>query len=353
LAEVSAHDRLAIEELRNRFGDTVRCDDFIRFALYDPEFGYYSKHVRGIGRSGDFSTSATLSPVLGTAIGGWLKGRRPRRSGRWHAIEVGAGSGELAAAVLKGVGPLGRLGLRYHIVEASSVLQTEQARRLRSSRVQWHPDVATALRSCGGEALIISNELVDVFPCRVFRRRNEEWFEQYVTLKSAEPETDWRPAEALPDSSIFGEDLPERQVVETHESYRDWMAGWISSWKTGALLTIDYGAPAHTLYYRKPHGSLRGYFFHQMTEGHELFTRIGRQDLTADVNFSDLQRWGAALGCSQGRLRTQAEFIHTFHPGAVRKSREDPAVAFLTDPHGAGGAFKVLEQTRLSRRRVE
>jgi len=349
LAELSLHDRRALDVLRARHGGSIRTDAFMGFALYDPELGYYSTHVRGIGRTGDFSTSATLSPALGRAIAGWIKGRRPRDSARWHVIEVGAGNGDLAAAVLEGIGFLGRSGLQYHIVETSPVLRKAQANRLASRRVRWHPDVKSALEAARGRALLISNELVDVFPCRVFRKCADGWLEQWISIDGDAPEIIWHPCQDLPASTAFEQDFPEGQVVETHASFRDWMAQWTDAWHQGAMLTIDYGARIDSLYHRRPHGSLRGYFFHQMVEGLELFTRIGRQDLTADVNFSDLEEWGRELGCGQARLRTQSEFIQTFHPGAQRQSRKDPALAFLTDAYGAGGAFKVLEQTRLRR----
>ena len=37
-------------------------------ALFDPERGYYTRHIKTVGARGDFSTSATLSPALGHAI---------------------------------------------------------------------------------------------------------------------------------------------------------------------------------------------------------------------------------------------------------------------------------------------
>ena len=63
------------------------------------------------------------------------------------------------------------------------------------------------------------------------------------------------------------------------------------------------------------------------------------------MNFTDLQAWGEALGLVTASCETQAEFLHRSRMG----TDSDPALRFLLDPSGAGGAFKVLEQVRAPR----
>lgn len=99
------------------------------------------------------------------------------------------------------------------------------------------------------------------------------------------------------------------------------------------MLTIDYGDRAETMYHRRPHGTLRAYLLHQRLEGAEALQYPGRQDLTADVNFSDLIEW-TSPHLETKRLASLAEFLG-----------KDAEAEWL-DPHGAGGAFKVLEQWR-------
>ena len=96
------------------------------------------------------------------------------------------------------------------------------------------------------------------------------------------------------------------------------------------MLTIDYGGPAETLYHRRPGGTVRAYLFHQRLEGLEIHANPGRQDLTADVNYSDLAAWSEPWLVTEP-LRSFGEFL----AGAGGP---------LADPHGAGGAFQVLEQ---------
>ena len=104
------------------------------------------------------------------------------------------------------------------------------------------------------------------------------------------------------------------------------------------MLTIDYGAAAPELYHRRPRGSVRAYFMQQRLEGPAVYENPGRQDLTADVNFSDLQRW-AQPWVETVRQANQEDFL---------SPHADPADARALHPDGAGGAFLVLDQRCLA-----
>ena len=101
------------------------------------------------------------------------------------------------------------------------------------------------------------------------------------------------------------------------------------------------------LYHRRPRGTLRAYCRHQRFTGPEVYRRFGQQDLTADVNFTDLQAWGEAVGLVTDRLCTQADFLGRWLPRPrLAEGRQEPALAYLLDPAGPGSAFKVLDQIR-------
>ena len=108
-------------------------------------------------------------------------------------------------------------------------------------------------------------------------------------------------------------------------------------WNAGRMLTIDYGGRTETLYHRRPRGTLRAYLMHQRLEGSAIYQNPGHQDITADVNFSDLIAWSAPW-TTDVKLRTLAEFIGPF------QNKGNPVDADLSDPNAAGGAFMVLDQ---------
>lgn len=298
-------------------------------ALHDPERGYYARRIRAVGRGGDFTTTPMLSPALGRAVAAWAADALAA-SGCRDLIELGPGEGLLAASVLEHLPWWRRLRTRLHLVERSAPLREKQAARL-GNRAVWHDSVESALDACGGKACLYSNEFADAFSVRRFRREADGWSELFLS-----PAEEWCRCDALPDSSLFELPHPVGQIIEVAESYRDWLHGWLPFWKAGRLLTIDYGAAAADLYHRRPHGSLRAYFMQQRIEGPGVYEHPGRQDLTADVNFTDLQRWSAPHATTL-RLIPQRDFLLPF---------ASPADAALMDGHGAGGAFLVLEQAR-------
>ena len=321
----------------------LRFDAFAQRALFDPVRGYYGRNISSVGQKGDFSTSATLSDLLARGISDWIV-KRPERL---PVIEVGAGSGQLAEAILAQDGGKSSLAeamaarlslfakpkIDYHIVEESQPLQQQQRERLRE-RVTWHSSLGAALESCGGRALIFSNELVDAFPPRVFRKEDEGWSELFLTYSLEE---EWEAAERLPPSTVFERQWPVGQRVEVHDSFRIWQREQFRNFQEGEVLTIDYGESVDDLYHRQPGGSLRAFLHHQLLEGPDVYRNPGGQDLTCDVNFTDLVDWGEDLGLSKLRLQTQAEFLEPF-------SRGTTVDQYLIHTDGAGAIFKVLVQ---------
>ncbi len=322
---------------------------FMAAALYDNEHGYYRQKIRTVGRTGDFSTSVDAGPLLGRALARWAGNKRRLLPGRrWHLIEIGGGTGELAATILRALGWLGRIGLTYHLVEISHPLREHQQEKLRGHRVVWHDSLTAALEAARGAALIFSNELVDAYPCRRFRRTGTQWEEIGLTNQSGALVEAARPSSAteiarMGSSVISLPSANQAQCVEVHENYREEITRAASHWRQGCWLTIDYGDTFPALYHRQPSGTVRGYFHHLRVEGPDLYTRMGRQDLTADVNFTDLQNWGAEVGFQNDRLETQREFILRWLGPTVSTTTGESRVL---DPIGAGTAFKVLQQSR-------
>ena len=79
-------------------------------------------------------------------------------------------------------------------------------------------------------------------------------------------------------------------------------------------------------------------------EGDEVFARSGHQDITADVNFTDLIDWGEAeFRWNQEPLITQGAFLRRWAPG-ITKLPEN-AAEYLLSEDGMGGAFKALVQS--------
>ena len=102
------------------------------------------------------------------------------------------------------------------------------------------------------------------------------------------------------------------------------------------MLTVDYGATMPGLYHRRPSGSLRAYAHHQRLTGADVYGSFGHRDITADVNFTDLENWGKTLGWKTVSLDTLTDFVR----------RQCPRIALNDQFAEAGNAFQALLQSR-------
>ena len=303
----------------------ISFEKFMAKALHDPEIGYYARRISGVGRTGDFTTAPMLSDAPARAIAAWAA-RALRETDCRDLIEIGPGEGKLAAGVLENLPWHRRWKTRLHLVETSAPL-AERQRKLLGNRATWHRDMIRALAACQGNAVIFSNELVDAFPVRRFQKTVAGWQELAVHFDAQRrAHESLLPPAPLPDSSGFLASHPLGQCIEVHDSYRRYLTEWLPAWKSGRMLTIDYGAAAETLYHRRPSGTVRSYLLQQRLEGPAIYENPGRQDLTADVNFTDLQNWSRPW-IRQQQITSFGEFL-------------DSAL------DECGTAFLVLDQTR-------
>ena len=124
--------------------------------------------------------------------------------------------------------------------------------------------------------------------------------------------------------------------------------------RRGALLLIDYGYQAAELYdpIRRREGTLRAYLRHRVHD--DPYIHVGRQDLTAHVDVTAVERAAAGAGLTHLGTTTQAEFLVGLGIGDLLQGiQADPATTlegYLTvrsalmrmlDP-GAMGRFRVM-----------
>ncbi len=320
--------------------------DLIAHALHGEGAGYYSGRIRTVGEGGDFSTAATLGGSLALAVARWAVAAA-KETGVSHLIEIGGGDGSLASGILKALPWLSPLRQNYGIVDSSPSLREKQKGRL-GKKVHWFDSMEEALAWSHGRALLVSNELVDAFPPDCLIWSDGEWRELGLEVlpdggvresSRAWAGTRW-PMRARQPSAWPGGGPNKGQRIEHLGSFADWMEKWVTGWKAGASLWVDYGDIFPALYHRRPHGTLRAYHRHERLEGLDVFRRLGQQDITCDVNFSDLQAWGESMGLTTRRMETLGEFINRHNARRAGDPTDRPEVA---------GAFTVLEQRPFSK----
>ena len=143
-APSSAARKLSLELtalIRNEItaaGGWIDFGRYMELALYAPGLGYYSAGSTKLGAAGDFVTAPELSDLLGRALSAMLD-RELAPFDAPTVLELGAGSGKLAAQVLDALSERGRVDAAYQILERSADLRARQQHELEryGARVSW------------------------------------------------------------------------------------------------------------------------------------------------------------------------------------------------------------------------
>lgn len=337
--------------------------DFMAAALYHPEYGYYSTGAISIGRQGDFSTCLTLDPIVSSAICGWIENSMKQTSqhGDYHIVELGGGSGELLQAVMRNISKKLLKRIIYHIVDINPALKKQQREKISSfdMTVTWQQQITDALHLCEGNCLIIGHEFLDTFPVRILEWTGSEWFELFLTVTDRHLSEylgpPHPPISGLPGYSFEKFIPPQKgQRIEIATSLLNWWLSWNDIARDVTWLSIDYGDYFPGLYRKRPGGTVRAYWNHHRFDGIDIYKRPGKQDLTADVNFSDLILWADYLNWEVTYADEQHQFIsdltrkqlnpltRLFHPPENYHQRLLNEHNFVMSKWGAGAAFKVL-----------
>lgn len=327
--------------LRNmlQYGD-LSFRDFMEVALYHPEFGYYTAGVHPAGKGGDFVTAPSLSPAFSFAIAGLVREFVSRcEAAVCSFVDIGAGEGRLVRDVAAQVDK----NMRFFAVERSSrrvdELDDATTRRLVSSINDVPRD---------GVHFVFANELYDAFPFARLVQRGEHLHELWVSERDGI--LDWSEREApAPYEDYFashGIELAEGQFVDVSLEWEAFHREVVDRFERALFVTFDYGHPADKLFSSRLRrfGTAAAYSGHRVSR--DLLANPGEQDLTADVNFSDLQR-AEAETLYFGRMNKFLLAIGITGHAAFRgegdfQVREDARRLVL--PDGIGEDLKVLVQ---------
>ncbi len=333
--------------------------EFYETALYHPRHGYYFTNDPTL----DFQSSPNVHLVFGAAIARRLASfwRALGQPQRFDVFEAGAASGRLAADVLRylrSTEPAAFEATRY-VVQDVTLTSAVAASRLEAAGVPaGKVKVAASLpASAQIEGVILSNELLDALPFHRVRRRAGHLYELLVGLQDGslvDLEAEPRP-DILAHFEALGVSPGEGCEAEVNLGAPAWMARAAAALRRGYVLTLDYGYEAAGLYapWRK-RGTLLTFYRH--TSGDDPFARIGRQDITASVDFTSVMRAGESAGLTTLAFTTQTEFLTSLGIGEALSQPPQPdqleayyalrkAVLDLTDPAGLG-RIRVLIQAR-------
>jgi SAM-dependent MidA family methyltransferase len=285
---------------------------FMAVALYDRERGYYASPTARPTRAGDFLTAPELHPVFGRLVGRQLAEvwERLGRPDPFVVREHGAGAGTLGLAILDGL-RVDRSGLadalRYQPVEVNPHRRAELHERFSAAGLADRLDEPTGPMV----GAVVANELLDALPVHRVTVRAGRLRELLVTTTAGgfaevdAPPTTPALAGRLADDGVA---LVEGQVAEICLELGPWVEAVAADLERGLALVIDYGHPAETLFGpRRRAGTLLAYARHRVHD--DPFVEVGRQDLTAHVDLTALERAATRAGLDVLGRTSQAAFL--------------------------------------------
>jgi SAM-dependent MidA family methyltransferase len=326
--------------------------------LYAPGLGYYAAGTRKFGAAGDYVTAPELTSLFGAALAAQLAqilGHVPDG----EIIELGPGSGRLAADILTAMAEQAKLPARYRLLEVSPELRerqrlhlAEKAPELRA-RIEW-----IDLLPERWQGAVIANELLDSVPPHLVLRRGDSWFERGVTVDaSGRLAHDDRPLAAGTLLNAAQARFPAEgdYLSEINPAAEALVRTLALRCACGAMLLVDYGFPAAEYYHpQRSAGTLMAHYRHRAVA--DPFLLPGLADLTAHVDFTAIAHAGVAGGMRVGGYATQARFLlncglldelaRSGDPQSTAYLRQASAVHKLTSPAEMGELFKVLALVR-------
>jgi SAM-dependent MidA family methyltransferase len=346
----------------------MRFSRYMEMCLYDPEFGYYSRHAEQFGKAGDFYTSSDVHAVFGRLMARQFEEmwRVLGSPDEIEILELGPGRGLFAQDVLdwsEKKFPEFFAALHYSLLEQSrplrARLQVTLARNFESGKASLAGELggtAETLRSNvstqGNDApaaerrktitstIIFANEFFDALPVeivsaqgslRLTKGLTEAWVplsdeeQNFLDRYSVNPE----PGERL-EIPLIAQRYAEAIIVAR-----------------GFVIAVDYGYTRDQQLAGRHRGTLMTYRKHSASAN--PYQAPGEQDITAHVNFTALSD---ALQAQP--LVTQSQFLlgigeanqfaDAFEECRVPQERAKVALQLkhLITPSGMGESFHVL-----------
>jgi len=335
---------------------------YMELALYQPDFGYYASGLQKFGAAGDFITAPEISPMFSHCIAHQCAEILPTLDDP-AVIEVGAGSGVMAAEILLELERLEQCPQQYLIIEISTYLRQRQRETIRSKAphlleiVRW----LDVLPENKLHAIVLANEVLDAMPVECFQTADDGLMQLYVEVDDNQAKGVYRAAGS--DTVDAVETIERREGIKFEQQYQSefnpvldaWIASFSDILDKGVIFIIDYGYPASEYYHpQRQMGTLMCHYRHRAHP--DPFWYPGLQDITAFVDFSAVAYAAVDSGMEVRGYTTQAAFLiasglSELHQGAVTDDvttqiNLSQQIKTLTLPSEMGERFKVIALTK-------
>jgi len=320
-------------------------EDYMARCLYDPAHGYYSRpEVLTVSKKGDFITSVSVGPVFGRILVSrlyqfWKANGTPTK---FCLLEPGGHDGSLAKDILSSVSkvdPTFAKALQYHVYEPHPARRKLLSKHLgnRATIISSPDELNTPIGA------VVANEVLDAFPVPIFLKSGGTWHK--VAVAADDQQLAWTTLET---SFALEGNYRDGYVTEGPPDLPSFLKPLAGIFEKALFIFIDYGLDEESLYHPDRHvGTLRCYRSHR-SNVHPL-DEPGTRDLTADVNFTAVERAASALGLVSHPLMNQSRYLTYCGRDWLLNSPSAPEVRqfqTLIHPSQFGNRFHVAEFTK-------
>ena len=333
-AEAQAHSSRLVEFIQQDIaaqGGWISFARYMELALYAPGLGYYTAGAHKFGAAGDFITAPELSPLFGRTLERQVAEIMSLSAP--HILELGSGSGKLAADMLAELEQLGSLPVSYAILEVSADLRARQQALMRErlphllDRVHWLDALPEKFSGA-----IVANEVLDALPVHLVHWQNVDVGRDLSRhggvginpdLQNHDRAINERGVSVSDNGFIWQErpisdaalldaarriNVPDDYVSEICLVARGLINSLAQRLEQGAILFIDYGFGEREFYHpQRSSGTLMCHYRHHAHD--DPFFLPGLQDITAHVNFTGIAECGIDAGLELIGYTSQAFFL--------------------------------------------
>ena len=280
----------------------ISLEEFMQVSLHDKDFGYY-RSSKPIGLQGDFITSPEISQLYGEMVGLWLSQIIVTNNiVKCNLIELGPGNGTLMTDIVRVIRKVlkNQPSIKIHFLENN--IHFIKKLREQFNNATFHSDIETIPDEF---SIYIANEFFDSLPITQLKKIKDK-LTKLVIKKDSNGKLQQEFIEyenAIKNQDLLDIDLKDGDIYEYSKQLNNIIQIIADKLKQfgGFIYFADYGYTK--LNYKSTLSSMKN---NKVTN---FLDNIGKQDLTAHVNFQNINKILNDYGFDNSKIVKQSKFL--------------------------------------------